>query len=498
MIRKNILANLVGKFWSLLSSFLFIPLYIKYLGFESYSVISFTLMISGIMAILDGGLTATLSREFARKDILQADKIKTYKNLETMYFIVTFICILILFSCANIIAEKWLIVDNFTIDSVSLFLKIISFEVGFQLLFRFYVGGYLGLDRQIEANLFQIFWGIFRNGLVLVILIWFPTLENFFLWQTITTVFFTILIKIFFDKIILGKITININLKIEWAVLQRIWKFASGMMLIALVAAVNTQLDKLSISKLLSVENLGYYTLVISICQALLIIVNPISTSLLPKFTSHYSAKENEVAKSLYVKTSLLVSILVFSLMMIITFYGKEIIWVWTGNRELGLHTYKLMPVLSLGYAMYALQPLPYVVAIANGYTKLNNVLGILSIIITLPGYFFATKFYGLIGAGAVFCFVQSASAFIYLFFVNKKYIRTNIITDIYLKQIILPFLTAGVVAFVFSKIPMLIDNSRIFSLIWIGIATFATLMISLIVLVPIKELKQLANLKKN
>lgn len=53
MIRKNIFANLIGKFWSLLSGFLFIPLYIKYLGFESYSVISFTLMIAGIMAILD-------------------------------------------------------------------------------------------------------------------------------------------------------------------------------------------------------------------------------------------------------------------------------------------------------------------------------------------------------------------------------------------------------------------------------------------------------------
>ena len=65
---KNIIANFIGKFWSILSGFLFIPLYINYLGFESYSIISFGLVISGLMAIMDAGLTATLSRELARKD----------------------------------------------------------------------------------------------------------------------------------------------------------------------------------------------------------------------------------------------------------------------------------------------------------------------------------------------------------------------------------------------------------------------------------------------
>jgi hypothetical protein len=41
-------------------------LYIHYLGFESFSIISFTLVIAGLMTVLDA-LTATLSREFAEK-----------------------------------------------------------------------------------------------------------------------------------------------------------------------------------------------------------------------------------------------------------------------------------------------------------------------------------------------------------------------------------------------------------------------------------------------
>ena len=77
---KNIVANFVGRFWSILSNFLFIPLYIHYLGFESYSVISFTLVVAGLMAILDVGLTATLSREFARKDTASDEKVKIFKK----------------------------------------------------------------------------------------------------------------------------------------------------------------------------------------------------------------------------------------------------------------------------------------------------------------------------------------------------------------------------------------------------------------------------------
>ena len=497
-MKKNIIANFVGRFWGILSNFLFIPLYIKYLGFESYSVISFTLMIAGIMAVLDGGLTATLSREFARQDNDDTEKRKIFKNLETLYFIVIGVCILCIFLSSDFLADKWLQIQTITPDRTSLFLKIISFEIGFQLLLRFYMGGLLGLEKQVEANIVQVAWGIFRNGLVVIAIIYFPTLEMFFTWQTISTIVFAIITKIFLDKIVLGRFTLNFNFKIEKQILSRIWKFASGMLLIALVSAFNTQMDKLAISKLLSIENLGYYTLAVSLCQGLIILVNPIATAVLPRFTAFFSTDEHHEARLLFTKMSVLVSILVFSIMMVMSFFAKDLIWVWTGNEVLAEKTRSLVPIVATAYAMFAIQFLPYNIAIANGYTKLNNVLGIVSLFATIPGYFFVTKYYGATGAASVFCGVQIVTTIIYIYFINKKFIKSDILKDIYWRQFILPFVVAGIVAYLFSKIPILIDNSRIFSLIWIGIATFATLMISLIVLLPIKDLKQLTNLKKN
>ena len=103
---KNIFANVVGKFWGLFSNFIFIPIYIKLLSFESYAVISFGLIIAGVMAVLDSGLTATLSREMARADNSLQEKQRIFKSLESLYFVIMVMIILLVFCIANFIASS--------------------------------------------------------------------------------------------------------------------------------------------------------------------------------------------------------------------------------------------------------------------------------------------------------------------------------------------------------------------------------------------------------
>ena len=491
-MKKNIIANIAGRFWSILSNFAFIPLYIKYLGFESYSVISFTLMITGIMAVLDGGLTATLSREFARKDNTEADKYRIFRSLEAGYLLVVFLCIAIIFLASGYIGQHWISVKSFTPDQIALFLKIMSFEIGFQFLFRFYMGGLLGLEKQVEANMYQIAWGLFRNGLVLIAIYLYPSLQTFFLWQTISTIIFTLLIKFALQNKISSGSRFAFSLKIEKDVIQKVGKFAGGMMLIALVAALNTQLDKVTISKLLSLENLGYYTLAISVSQGLIILTNPISTALLPRFTAHYSSSEKQHASELFGKVSIGVSVLIFSLMVNMAFFSSDLIWIWTGNQDIAEKTYKLVPIVAFAYSMIAIQMLPYNIAIANGYTKLNNILGLLSLGITIPGYYIATKTYGAIGAAAVFCFVQTVTTIIYLYFINKKFLDFAFFKEVFLKQFLLPLMvTAGIGALLYF-IPNYFNGNRVLDLMWIGFCTLTTLSVSIFIFVPKSEIKNI------
>lgn len=492
---KNIFANFIGRFWGILSGFLFIPLYIHYLGFESYSIISFGLVVAGLMVILDAGLTATLSREFARSDNSHEEKVRIFKTLESSYFILVSICIVVVFSFSHFLAYKWLNLDSFDPSRVSLFLKIISFDIGFQLLLRFYTGGLLGLEKQVKANFYQVGWGMLRNGLVIIPIIFYPRLEVFFIWQTISTIIFTFLLKLSLEKNLNGILKFEFKPIIERVVFKRIWKFAGGMLLISLVAGLNSQMDKIAISKLLSLESLGYYTLSVSLASGIIVLVNPISVAILPRFTALFTTGKNAEASILFHKISLVVSIMVFSVMANMVFFGKELIWIWTGNIELVGHTYNLIPIIAFAYTMIALQVIPFNIAIANGYTKLNNLLGIISLFVTMPGYWLATKYFGALGAASVFCGVQTLITLVYLYFINKKFLRTRIMT-IYLKELIFPLLISLIIVYGFSLLPKFYANSRIMSLAVIGISTIITLTFTSLILISWQDVRFYLNLK--
>jgi O-antigen/teichoic acid export membrane protein len=475
---KNIIANFAGKFWSLFSVFLFVPLYIDFLGFESYSVISFTLVLAGLIAILDAGLTATLSREFARADKTREEKQNILGTLESVYFLLISVAVTILFIFSHVIAAQWLNVAGFSTEELSLFLKLVSFEVGFQMLFRFYLGGLFGLEFQVAANVLQVGWGMVRNGLVVLLIYFLPTLQVFFIWQAASTILFTIILKFVLQKRLAGQGAFNFCFTINKLVLKEVWRFAGGMMLISIVAAVNTQLDKLTISKMLSIESLGYYTLAVSLSTGLVAIVSPISVALLPRFTALYSEKKNDDAAKLFLMVNLLTSVIIFSLMANMSFFSKELIWIWTGRLELAAKVEILLPIIGMSYAMLSLQIIPFNVAIANGYTRLNNILGIVSLLLTIPGYYFATKYYSAPGAAMVFCFVQTSTTIIYYYFINKKFIEIDLLT-LYGKKLLFPLITTIIVAYGIHAIPFDIWGNRFVSLGWIGMSTLISLVVT-------------------
>lgn len=485
---KNIIANFIGKFWSILSNFLFVPLYISFLGLESYSIISFTLVIAGLMAVLDAGLSATLSREVSRLDNSWDEKVRIFKTLESTYFIIIGVVIILVFSFSGLIAEKWLNLGSYDPARVSFFLKIISFDIGFQLLFRFYIGGLFGLEKQVQANMYQVGWGVLRNGCVIIVLIFRPSLDMFFYWQTASTILFAFLLKIELEKRLIGQTVFGIRLKIEKQVFNRIWKFAGGMFLISLIASINTQMDKLAISKLLSIESLGFYTLSVSLAQGILVLVNPVTTASLPRFTALYSAGRNKDAADLYHKISMITSIIVFSFMANMVLFPQNLLWIWTGKIYLAENASAFLPVIAISISMLSLATIPYNIAIANGYTKLNNVIGIISIFVTIPGYWIATKHFGALGAAYVFCIVQTLTTLVYLYFINSKFLKSKKIMTIYLYEILLPLALSFIISFVFTFIPDWVEKSRIYSLIWIALSIMITLISMALILLNRKD----------
>jgi O-antigen/teichoic acid export membrane protein len=463
---KNILANYLGKIWTLISGFIFIPLYIRYLGFESYSIISFMLIISSVMMVLDAGLTATLSREFAKNDIKLQDKVDLYKTLETIYILIFFIVLISIVIFSDLLSNNFFKVTSYSAGEISRFLKIISIDISGQMVFKFYIGGLIGLEKHVLSNILQVSWSFIRNALVVLLLIFYSNLEIFFYWQAFTTIIFTFIAKIKLEHSFLNESNLKYKFFINSEALKRIKYFAFGMLFISLVAAINTQLDKIFISKLLPIKVLGTYTLGVSISMGIITLVNPVSVAMLPRFTRLYSTANVAEAKELFDLVNGVVNIVVFSVMAVLIFCAKGILLTWTGSEKIAMEGYQFLMILTIGNAMVAMQIIPYCVAIANGSTIINNILGLSSIILSVPSYWFATKYFGALGVAFAYSAIQILLTLFYLIYINRCYFNFSL-RNLLLKRVFLPFLSVFLFGYAISKFELENDMNRFFSILY-------------------------------
>ena len=466
------------------SKFIFIPIYIHYLGIENFSIISFTLVIAGLLIFVDSGITATLSRELASKSKDSCEKENIFFTLETLYFIIVLIVIVIVFSFSDFLAYTWLKIDSFNKDEISYFVRIAGIGMGFEFLAKFYIGGLSGLEKQVKANCYQVYWGIVRNGVVIFVIIYYPSLEYFFIWQTISTIIYVILLRISLLNSINKGMPFFAVSRIDTSVIKRVWKFAFGMLLIALVSGLSTQMDKFAISKLLNIDSLGYYTIAFSLSMGIVLLISPISTAILPRLTAMYTSGDEKNATLLFYKMFKISIVIIFSFGSILIFWAKDVLWIWTGDLDIVNSTHLCVSILAIAMIMLALQVLPYTVAIANAYTKLFNYTGLSSILITMPLYWIFVKKYGLIGAACTFCIVQTCIAFLYIFVINKKFLKGITAKKIFFNDILFSAVIITMIALILNFIPFYF-NSRILHLGWIFFCSLMILSLSCLIILP-------------
>src|SRR4030042_4748086 len=110
-VKKNLIANYFGQGWNALMGLAFVPLYIKYLGVESYGLIGIFAMLQAWMVLLDMGMTPTLSREMARLTggAHEAQSIRDLlRSIETICFGIAVVIALGIWAASGWFASDWL------------------------------------------------------------------------------------------------------------------------------------------------------------------------------------------------------------------------------------------------------------------------------------------------------------------------------------------------------------------------------------------------------
>lgn len=416
MLYRNILANYIGKLWAVFSVYLFIPLYIRLLGVESYGVIAFHNVVLALMLIADAGLVPAFGREMARSQ----DRDYLRSLLRTMEILLGSVCAglaLVVAVASPWISAHWL--KGGDVTQLAVCVALLGATSAMQLAMSLYTGGLMGLQRQTQANAFGVGFSFVRSACVLLPLWLAPDLRVYFAWQVISAALFLFLLR----RALWRELEGRQQSRFDFQRLRPVFGYALGMMGMSIVSALNTQTDKLVTSFALPLRDYAVYSLASVAGQAPMLLTLPVAMALLPRFTQHVARQDTATLQQEYVDYSRLVTLLATAVASFCFLWSEPLLLVWTSNPDLAAHAAPVLQLLLVGSWLLALQLMPFHLSLANGHNATNLRLGVFFLVLNPLLTFFLARHFGLVGAAIPWIFMN-ATAFLYLgYFLHRRFL---------------------------------------------------------------------------
>ncbi len=413
-LKKNIVANYLGQGWTAVMQLAFVPLYIQYLGMEAYGLIGIYTVLQAGFSLLDIGMTPTLNREMARftagshtpqsiRELLQ--------SLEKICVSLAFLIAISVWAASDWFAQHWLRVEQLPLDTVRNAIAIIGLVVALRFVESIYRGAILGLQTHVWLNAVTATLSTARwLGVVGILAFVSPTIGAFFLWQGCVS-FVTVVVFAVRVHNVLPAATSPVHFSKE--ALFDVWSFARGMIATTFLSLILTQTDKILLSRLLSLEAFGAYTLAAAVANALLLIVTPLVQSYSPRFTELLTRHDEQGLISAYHQGSQLMTVMVVPAALILIFHGETVLSLWTGNADLARNVAPLLALLAMGTTFLALMNIPYMLQLAYGWSMFAAKVNAVLVAVLIPVLFWAIPRYG--AMGAAWAWVTITSSYIFL-----------------------------------------------------------------------------------
>jgi len=451
-VRNNIIANFAGRAWAGLFSLAVIPIYIKLVGVEAYGLLGIFMSLSALLSLLDMGLSATLSRELSRLSAIENSEQESrnlVRTFEVVYWGIGMLIGIAVVFMAPPIAKYWINSNNISSETVEQALIIMGVSIAFQWPGAIYSGGLMGLQRQVVLNVIRsVTVTVQHGGAVLVLLFISPSILSLFLWQAFVGLLATIALAVWLWRS-LPKPTHQARFDQE--LINRNWRFASGMIGISLTTILLTQLDKIILSKMLTLEMFGYYMLAFNVANALNSLVSPIFSALFPRFTQLVEVGDESKLAMLYHKGCQLLSVIVLPAAITIAIFSKEILTLWLGDTLAVQNAHQILTLLMIGTALNAVMTLPYALQLAHGWTKLAIYKNIIAIALLVPLMVWAVQKYQGLGAAWVWIILNLGYLIFEIPIMHRRLLK-NEMGKWYWRDLILPIIIVASIGLIFRE----------------------------------------------
>lgn len=446
-VRQNILANGLSYIWTTIISLAFVPLYIRSIGIESYALIGIFAMLQTWLSLLDMGFSPAVGREMAKfsgQDSKKQHLLDLVRSIEVVFIGLAAFIIILVWLVSDWLATDWLKTDSLDHETVALAFVAMSFVIALRTIENLYRSSLLGLQKQVGLGVITSVIATFRAvGAYFVLVNVSNSITAYFYWQVFASIISLVISSYYLYSLIGMK---NMSGKFSWTALKSLWGFGTGVTLIAISGLVLSQVDKLIITKLISLREFGYYSLAYLVANTTRTIVQPIYEAVYPKLTQLAHEDNPTQLVLVYHKANQLSTVVMGSIGIFIGVYAEQILFIWTKDYELSHHTASVLMILIAGMVLNGCMNGPYYLQMAYGWTNLLVRLNLLLLVLFCPAIFICTIKFGIEGAASVWVVLNFVYLLVVANFMHKK-LLPNEKWSWYLDDIIKPLAMPLIIA---------------------------------------------------
>jgi O-antigen/teichoic acid export membrane protein len=383
---------LAGKIYSASIGIILLPFFLEVLGKEQFGLVGSFVIVQACMQILDAGMSGVLTRQ----SILTQRNYASFKEfVRVLKYCLVFFCFvatLIGFLGHTLAMNYGTFWFNSKLNSdlinSSVSLMFIIFSVR-------YVQGpiksiLVSFEKHKSLAIFDVVY-VSLNGPVTLAYLYLSegNIKDYFLVQLVVALLCFVSMSVYTWRVIDRIINKLRNQRPQGEfVPTRIFgllKFGFQLSSLSMLWVLVNQSDKLTLTKYMELSEYSFYAISISLLGVISIFVSTMIQTVRPRLVCHFSRKELEEFTFLF-KNSVILSIsFLFPLVIFLSYYGEDLLYIWTQNNELATKVMKYLPQLLIATFFAALSEFAFMILYSTGNLKAHTVFYSLVSVVIIP-----------------------------------------------------------------------------------------------------------------
>ncbi|CAM7212285.1 MATE family efflux transporter [Citrobacter sedlakii] len=411
----NALSNYIAAGWLGISNIILMPIYLKMLGPTQWGIVSLCIAVQAFMFLVDAGLAQIMPRDIA-KEKNHKGLLSVFLTYNYLYIIIAFFVFIVGYIALPYIISHWFNEGIIQKKDLYIALKLLLIQFVFQLVNNSNLCYWYGIQKQHIACARQIIFFSIKHFLALILIFyWDNTAVSYQLSFFVVTAIECLLNRHAVMKDLKGKQ--DYRFVFNFTRITSLFKESGVLSFAILLGMFTTQIDKILLSKQVTLENFGYYSIIAFLGAAFLQLQYPLMRAFLPKLASE---KQHSNLLGYVTMLKFILLFCVFPTILAIIFADK-ILLIWLHNEEIASFGVGVLRLILLATVINGFYNIIYQRIIIFGDGRYILLINATCLLLVFPVTYILSLKIGVLAGGVAWLLTAVIQLTLGLFWALKK-----------------------------------------------------------------------------